>query len=98
METTNPAQGRLRGRTDSPIVVSGRDRFYALASARGRLSVPFPDSGWPLSTRVARHVAGISALVDALRDVSPTDAVTLSGVPDYDAIVHRGLGAFLRTP
>jgi hypothetical protein len=98
METTNPAQGRLRGRTDAAVVVQGRDRFYTLASSRGRLSVPFPPEGWPLSVRVARHLAGVGALVDALRDVSPDHAVTLSGVPEYRAIVDRGLGAFLRPP
>jgi hypothetical protein len=98
METTNPAQGRLRGRTDSSLVLDGRDRFYTLASRRGRLAVPFPESGWPLSVRVARHVAGVSALVDALREISPDVAVTFSGVPGYRAIVDRGLGAFLRTP
>jgi hypothetical protein len=98
METTNPAQGRLRGRTDAPLVVSGRDRFYTLASARGRLAVPFPKSGWPLSVRVARHVAGVTALVEAARELSPDHAVAWSSVPDYQSIVDRGLGAYLRAP
>ncbi len=96
METTNPAQGRLRGRTDASVVVDGRDRFYTLASARGRLSVPFPAEGWPLSVRVGRHLAGTQALIAALGDVSPGSAVTLTGVPDYSDIVKGGLGSFLR--
>jgi hypothetical protein len=96
METTNPAQGRLRGRTDAALVVEGRDRFYTLASSRGRLAVPFPAAGWPLSVRVARHVAGVKALIEALNDVSPDHAVRLSGVPEYSAIITEGLGAFLR--
>jgi hypothetical protein len=98
METTNPAQGRLRGRTDEELVVSGRDRFYVLAASRDGLSVPFPDSGWPLSMRVARHLAGVAALVGALGDVTADKAVVLAGVPDYDTVVMRGLGAFLRKP
>jgi hypothetical protein len=98
METTNPAQGRLRGRTDPELVLSGRDRFYVLASSRGGLSVPFPDSGWPLSMRVARHLAGVAALVGALGDVTPDKAVGLADLPDYETVVTRGLGAFLRKP
>jgi hypothetical protein len=98
METTNPAQGRLRGRTGAQLVVTGRDRFYSAASARGRLSVPFPDAGWPLSVRVARHVAGFSALAGALGDLAPDRAIALSGLPDYASIVERGVGAFLRPP
>ena len=98
MESTNPAQGRLRGSTTADLVVGGRDRFYVLASARGRLSVPFPDGGWPLSTRVARHLAGVAALSAALGDLHPDKAVALRGVPDYASVVARGLGAYLRTP
>jgi hypothetical protein len=98
METTNPAQGRLRGRTDAALVVTGRDRFYTAASTRGRLSVPFPAEGWPLSVRVARHVAGVRALASALAEVWPAQAIRLSGVPAYGAIVERGVGAFLRPP
>jgi hypothetical protein len=98
METTNPAQGRLRGRTDGTLAVAGADRFYALASARGRLAVPFPDEGWPLAVRVARHVAAVTALVDAAGQLTPEAAVAWSGVPDYTSIVERGLGAYLRTP
>jgi predicted deacylase len=98
METTNPAQGRLRGRTDAALVLTGRDRFYRAASDRGRLSVPFLETGWPLSTRVARHLAGVSALVSALGEMSPDRVVLLEDVPGYQSVVSRGLGAFLRKP
>jgi len=95
MESTNPAQGRLRGATTAALVTGGRDRFYVLASARGRLSVPFPDAGWPLSTRVARHLAGLTALAAALGDLYPDKALSIRGVPEYGSIVARGLGAYL---
>jgi predicted deacylase len=98
METTNPAQGRLRGRTDAALVLTGRDRFYVAASGRGRLSVPFQDAGWPLSVRVARHLAGVSALVAALGEVEAGRGVQLSNVPDYESVASRGVGAFLRKP
>jgi hypothetical protein len=79
-------------------VLNGRDRFYVLASSRGGLSVPFPDSGWPLSLRVARHLAGVAALVGALGDVTADKAVVLAGVPDCQTVVTRGLGSLLRKP
>jgi hypothetical protein len=98
METTNPAQGRLRGRTDARGVVAGTDRFYDLASRRGRLSVPFPPAGWPLSVRVARHLTAIRALVDALNEIAPDEVVLWSNVPGYQSIISQGLGASLRKP
>jgi predicted deacylase len=96
METTNPAQGRLRGRTDEYLVVHGRDRFYVQASEHHRLSVPYPETGWPIEVRVARHLAGVRELVTSLGATQPEKAVTLVNVTDYDALVHRGLGTLLK--
>ncbi len=98
METANPAQGRLRGRTDGGLVTGGRDRFYVLASARGRLSAPLPAEGWPLSVRVARQLAGVRALIEALGEQAPQRLVKLAGVPDFRPIVERGVGPFLHPP
>jgi len=95
METTNPAQGRLRGQTSAGQVVSGRDRFYTDAAARGRLSVPFPGAGWPLDVRVARHLAGVTAFAESLGEIPPGREIVLTGVPDYASVVQQGLGRFL---
>lgn len=96
METTNPAQGRLRGRTNEDLVTQGQDRFYVQASERNQLSVPFPPSGWPLDVRVARHIAGIEEFARSLGELWPEKAVALSGVPDYPSILNQGIGSFLR--
>ncbi len=98
METTNPAEGRLRGRTDGALVVTGRDRFYVLAAGRRRLTVPFDENGWPLSTRVARHLAGVAELIKALSDLEPDRAIEVEGIPDYATVAGRGLGAVLGPP
>jgi predicted deacylase len=98
METTNPAEGRLRGPTNAGLVVEGRDRFYVLAAERRHLSVPFDNRGWPLARRVGRHLAGVSAFVAALSETSPANGVELSDVPTYDSLVTQGIGAFLASP
>ncbi len=98
METTNPAEGRLRGATSAGLVVEGRDRFYVLAAGRRGLSVPFDGRGWPLATRVGRHLAGVTAFADALGQLSPASAVELSGVPNCHSLVAQGIGAFLASP
>jgi len=96
METTGPAQGRLRGRTSAGLVTGGRDRFYVRASERNKLPVPFPETGWPLESRVGRHLSGIAAFAATLADLWPEKAVQLVGVPDYATVIHQGLGTFLR--
>jgi hypothetical protein len=97
MESANPAQGRLRGRTDAALVMLGRDRFYTQAADEHRLSVPFPSGGWPLSVRVARHLAGVQELANRLGDIVGR-RLTLSGIPPYRDVVTRGLGAYLDGP
>jgi hypothetical protein len=96
METTTPAQGRLRGRTTEDLVTRGLDRFYVRASERNKLSVPFPESGWPLEVRVARHLAGVAEFAKSLGELWPDKTVALIDVPEYQSVVSKGLGSFLR--
>jgi hypothetical protein len=98
VETTNPAQGRLRGRTDAELVTSGRDRFYVELAARGRLSVPFPPDGLSLDLRVGRHLDTVSELTATLSTLSPDRAVQLDDVPSLSEVVASGLGQFLQPP
>ena len=83
VETTNPAQGRLRGGRPRRCAVTGRDRFYVNASAAAACSVPFPDDGWPLDVRVARHLATVRELSAGLALVDPEHGVTIDGLPPY---------------
>ena len=95
MEATHPAMGRLRGRTGAELVTMGKDKYYVLASERHRLSVPFLETGWPLAARVGRHLAGVSEFARSLGEVSPEKKIVLSGLPDYPAVLSRGVGGFL---
>jgi hypothetical protein len=96
METANPAQGRLRGRTDAELVIAGRDHYYERAARRGQLSVPFDSDGWPIAIRVGRHLAGVSALADAFAELNQGRTLVLRGVPTLAEVRNKGVGAFLR--
>ncbi|MDD8026944.1 MAG: succinylglutamate desuccinylase/aspartoacylase family protein [Acidobacteriota bacterium] len=98
IETPNASHGRLKGRPSASLVVDGRDKFYVRAAGLGRLYVPFGPEGIPLRDRVARHLAGVAALLAGLADLEPENAVGISGLPDPDGIRAGGVGAFLRRP
>lgn len=98
IETPNAAQGRLRGKTGSDLVTSGRDRFYVAAAERGRLFVPFDSTGHPLEERVARHLAVVGEFLNVYSDMNPQRAVVLTGIPGYEDLMVRGLGDFLALP
>jgi len=45
---------------------------------------------------VARHLAGVRALLKSLAELDPEQAVTIEGLPPAEEIRARGVGAFLR--
>jgi hypothetical protein len=50
----------------------------------------------PLSERVARHLAGIEAVLQSLAELEPEKAVVIEGVPAWRRVLDEGLGPFLR--
>ena len=96
METACVAQGRLRGKTNAELVVTGDDPFYHDAAERGYVRVPYPEGGIPLEARVGRHLSGILALVNAFGELHPEKRVEISGIPKKDEVVDQGVGAFLK--
>jgi hypothetical protein len=95
LETPNPASGRLRGITDERLIIEGKDAFYVRAAQLGKTSVPFDERGWPLSLRVARHLAGVRTLLAAYSALNPDRAVSLANIPDYETLCATPVGALL---
>ena len=96
IETPNPVQGRLKGRTTAALVVEGKDKAYLKASRLGRLFIPYDEKGVPLSERVARHLAGIAAVLQSLAELEPEKTVEVEGLPAWGRVLAEGLGPFLR--
>jgi hypothetical protein len=96
METTNPAQGRLRGRIDETLVVDGKDKFYVLAAQYGRLYVAFDENGHPLSERVARQITGIMQFASAYGELGQGELV-IGGIPGYKEMAED-IGPYLSIP
>lgn len=96
METTNPSQGRLRGRTNAGLVVSGKDRMYLKAQGMGRLYVEFDEKGYPLAYRVARHLAGIEEFFKAYSEANPAAPIEAADIPPSEEILSQGMKNFLK--
>jgi hypothetical protein len=95
LESANPAQGRLRGRTDVDLVLTGRCPYYVRAHALGRLFVPFDENGHPMENRVGRHMATIAEFAFVLGLEHPEYEMIIEGIPGYHELQERGIGAFL---
>jgi len=94
METGNPVQGRLRGYTDEDLIMTGKDPCYVIAYDLGLLYVDYSAGDFPMELRVGRHLAGISAYINAFNNNSDKQIV-VSGIPTYDEMVNGSLGDYL---
>ncbi|HEY8495634.1 MAG TPA: succinylglutamate desuccinylase/aspartoacylase family protein [Limnochordales bacterium] len=97
-ESANPAQGRLRGRTNAELVLEGKDPQYERAAALGRLYVPFGPEGHPLESRVGRHLSTLKAFFDVYSLFNPLDGIAVAGVPGYAELLANGVGSYLQPP
>jgi hypothetical protein len=94
METSNPIQGRLRGRTDEELVVKGVSPEYLKALRSGALKITYEPGGEPIEKRVARHIDAFRKVVSAYNQTS-SEPVILANLPEYADIVKNGVGAYL---
>ena len=96
METGNPSQGRLRGRTDEALVLTGKDKAYVKARDLGLLFIPYTTGDQPIALRVARHVTAIRVFMETLEFYFDDKAFSIEGIPGYEDILKNGVGAYLK--
>jgi hypothetical protein len=95
METGNPSQGRLRGRTNEELALTGRDKSYAKASKLGLLFIPYEEDQ-PLDYRIGRHTQSILTFMEMLGFLDEEKEVLLEGVPGMEDLTEKGFGAWLQ--
>ena len=96
METANPAEGRIRGRTSAALIVDGKDKMYMKAMRAGRLFVGFDENGHPIDReRVVRHLTGVEEFLKAFTEAYPEKPMVTAYFPSPEAIASGGLGRFL---
>ncbi len=96
METANASQGRLHGRIDADLVVSGKDKFYTRADAYGAVTVPYSSEGISISERCARHLSCIVAFANNY--MGEDGFLDLGDMPSYQEILKNGIGYYLADP
>ena len=92
METANAAQGRLRGKTNEALVLTGIDDRYVEAQKLGRLYVPYDETGHPLEERVGRHLSGIMQFITVMGENEPDKEMLVENVPIYADLMENGIG------
>ncbi|MBU1101798.1 MAG: succinylglutamate desuccinylase/aspartoacylase family protein [Bacteroidetes bacterium] len=96
METCNPIQGRLRGRTNSELILTGKSPQYLAAQETGKLRIEYDAEGVPLDKRVARHLQGFLEIVNSYNEFFPEKTILLEGLPEYEDLLENGLSNYLK--
>ncbi len=94
METSNPIQGRLRGKTDTDLIVKGISPEYLKAFKSGALKITYEPDGEPIERRVARHITAFRKVVEAYNSLNDGQ-LTLTNLPEYPDILEKGVGEYL---
>lgn len=107
-ETSNAAQGKIRGAFTEDLIVTGKDKFYDKAEELGIIY------GKPvhINERVARHALTICEILNAYNEEYlygeygslgsflggkrlKEGMFSISNIPDYDEIMKNGVGYYL---
>lgn len=96
METSNPIQGRLRGKTDIDLILNGKDDLYKQAQESGRLRIVYEPEGVSLSMRVGRHLQGLRAIFDSYNENSIDKKISVSNMPTYNDLIQNGIANYLK--
>ena len=97
LETANPSHGRFRGKTDERLILTGKDKAYAKAAKLGRLYIDYKGDQ-DIRYRVGRHLAVFRLLLQSLGDVAESKAIEVDGLPSFQQLMKKGVGAFLAEP
>ncbi|MBS3765576.1 succinylglutamate desuccinylase/aspartoacylase family protein [Candidatus Bipolaricaulota bacterium] len=95
LETPNPSQGRMRGKTGAQLVMEGKDKFYVSAARHGLLFTSYDEEGLPMETRVGRHLQTIGEILKVFSSTNPSKAISFKSLPGYKSLKTDGLGPYL---
>ncbi len=96
METGNPSQGRLRGKTNEELVLTGKDPCYVIANDLGLLYIDYNSGELPLELRCGRHLQGIIEYISAYNELTEDKQLIVSGIPTYSEMLENGIGYYLK--
>ncbi|PID67081.1 MAG: succinylglutamate desuccinylase/aspartoacylase, partial [Fusobacteriales bacterium] len=96
METANASQGRLRGKTNENLILTGKDDIYVKAAKLGRLYVPYDETGHPLEERVGRHLTGVTQFMQVMGENEPEKEIIIDNVPNFTDLMENGVGYYLK--
>jgi predicted deacylase len=97
-EAPEPFLDATRGKTDSALLLTGKDDFVMKAGRHGLLFEKIDEKGWPIDVRVGRHTSSVLQTMDSWSQDHPERGLICSKVPRFSDVIVKGIGFYLHNP
>jgi hypothetical protein len=98
MEAPIPFLDQPTGPKTEELLLDGKDPFLLSLSKKGKLFVPYDETGWSMAKRVGQHC---SVALEIMRQFSrkfPEKAIKVRNVPRYGEVIKNGVGHYFHDP
>ncbi|MEM3432980.1 MAG: hypothetical protein QXI12_04625 [Candidatus Methanomethyliaceae archaeon] len=94
LEAPIPFLDQPTGPKTEDLLLYGRDPFLLKLAKRGRLFVPYDETGWSMDRRVGQHMSVSLEIFNQFSKAFPDKTISITNVPKYTDVIKYGLGTY----
>lgn len=98
MEAPIPFLDQPTGPKTVELLLDGKDPFLLSLSKKGKLFVPYDETGWPMEKRVGQHCSIALEIMGQFSRKSPEKEIKVRNIPRYADVVKNGVGHYFHDP
>jgi predicted deacylase len=98
LEAPIPFLDQPTGPKTVDLLLDGKDPFLLSLSKKGKLFVPYDESGWPMDKRVGQHCSVVLEIMHQYSRKFPERTIIIRNVPRYADVVENGVGHYFHNP
>ena len=98
LEAPIPFLDQPTGPKTVDLLLNGQDPFLLSLAKKGKLFVPYDETGWPMAKRVGQHCSVSLELMHQFSRKFPERAIKVRHVPRYAEVVKNGVGHYFHNP
>ena len=98
LEAPIPFLDQPTGPKTEKLLLDGKDPFLLSLSKKGKLFVPYDETGWPMEKRVGQHCSLVLELMRQFSRKFPEKKIEIRNVPRYAEVLKNGVGYYYHDP
>jgi len=98
LEAPLPFLDQPTGPKTEKLLLDGKDPFLLSLSKKGKLFVPYDETGWPMEKRVGQHCSLVLELMRQFSRKFPEKKIEIRNVPRYAEVLKNGVGHYYHDP